>query len=514
MRLVQYVNTIDKGEIRLDARPEILREEPSHVVIDGHFQFGQVIAARAVELGISKAKAQGTCTVFVRNCNHVGRLGSYTERAAREGMVALMCVNSPGVAGVVPFGGIERRLGTNPLSMAAPRGDEPIVLDMTTSASAEGKVRVAFQKGENLPEGWIIDGHGKPSTNPADFYADPPGAFLPLGGALGFKGFGLSVMVDVLGGILSGSGIARTDLPPGSNGVWMYFLHIEHFLSAEEYRQWMEIYVGHLKGSKRAEGVEEILLPGEIENRRRADREKNGIEIPAGNVAATHRTRRPPRRLACRSLTSDSGFSPGDLLRHLTRNSIVPLIRTAVPMTFLESLQQFFWAGVDVIRSFFELFQPHAGLYIALVLWIAFWVGAVNWVRLRKILLEGGWTGIVMIGFMAVLVWGCIAPPEGDAPQHLGIGGEQFCGENRLRDGFDLHYVHLRIDSTGRQSPPRRSPGADKSPQFAPLRRREFTTIQKLQPGRLRVLSLTCRFSRLRKLNRPVNVSWPRANWN
>ncbi len=281
MRLMQYVNTIEKGEIQLDAQPEVLREEASHVLIDGHFQFGQVIAGRAVELGISKAKAQGTCTVFIRNCNHVGRLGSYTERAARERLGALMCVNSPGVCGVVPFGGIERRLGTNPLSMAVPRGDAPIVLDMTTSASAEGKVRVAFQKGESLPEGWIIDGSGKPSTNPADFYSDPPGALLPLGGPLGFKGFGLSVMVDVLGGILSGSGIARTDLPRGSNGVWMYFLHIEHFLSFEEYGQWMETYVRHLKGSKRAEGVDAILLPGEIENRRRADREKHGIEIPS-----------------------------------------------------------------------------------------------------------------------------------------------------------------------------------------------------------------------------------------
>ncbi len=98
-------------------------------------------------------------------------------------------------------------------------------------------------------------------------------------------------------------------------------------------------------------------------------------------------------------------------------------------MTFLESLLQFFWAGVDVIRSFFELFQPHAGLYIALVLWIAFWVGAVNWVRLRKILLEGGWTGIVLIGFMAVLVWGCIAPPEGGFHSILGLEVSNFVGK-------------------------------------------------------------------------------------
>ncbi|MEO1995373.1 MAG: Ldh family oxidoreductase, partial [Planctomycetaceae bacterium] len=235
MRLMQYVANINDGHIRPGAEFEIVREAGGYAVVDGHFNFGQVTTNRALELGIQKATAAGTATIAVRNCNHVGRLGSYSHRAAERDLVCVMVANAPGPGGVAPYGGIERRLGTNPVTMAAPCHLGPIVLDMTTSATAEGKLRVAHQKGESVPEGMIMDGHGRPSTDPADYYADPPGALLPLGGPLGFKGFGLSVMVDVLGGMLSGSGVCRTDLPRGANGVWMYLADPEVFSTRAEF---------------------------------------------------------------------------------------------------------------------------------------------------------------------------------------------------------------------------------------------------------------------------------------
>src|SRR5690606_37057489 len=157
-------------------------------VVDGHFNFGQVTTTQALRLAMEKARKAGTATVLIRNCNHIGRLGSYSQKAAEQNFASMMAVNAPGPGGVVPFGGIDRRLGTNPITMSAPGPNGPLVLDMTTSASAEGKLRVAFQKGEHVPEGWIIDCEGRPSTDPAVFYADPPGALLPLGGPLGFKG--------------------------------------------------------------------------------------------------------------------------------------------------------------------------------------------------------------------------------------------------------------------------------------------------------------------------------------
>jgi hydroxycarboxylate dehydrogenase B len=280
MRLMQYVDYIEQGYIKPGGTFEIVKQTPAFAVIDGNFNFGQVMAAKALELGIEKARACGAATLMIRNCNHVGRLGSYSQQAAGQGIASMMAVNAPGPGGVAPYGGIERKLGTNPISMAAPWGDGALVLDMTTSASAEGKLRVAFQKGESVPEGWIIDAEGRPSTDPAVFYADPPGSLLPLGGPLGFKGFGLSVMIDLFGGILSGSGICRDDLPRGANGVWMYLVDVQQFQPLDEYQALLDKYVASIKGSKRMPGVEEILMPGEIEQRRQQQRTAEGVSIP------------------------------------------------------------------------------------------------------------------------------------------------------------------------------------------------------------------------------------------
>jgi uncharacterized oxidoreductase len=281
MRLMQYVQMIQDGHVRPDGACQVVREGEAYAVIDAHFGLGQVAAGTALDIASVKARRAAVATVMVRNCNHVGRLGAYTERAALQGFAALMAVNSPGPGGVAPFGGIDRKLGTTPISMAAPSGNSAIVLDMTTSATAEGKLRVAFQKGELIPDGLLIDGEGRPSTNPADFYNAPFGAILPLGGPLlGHKGFGLSVMLDVFCGILSGSGVARDDLPRGANGVWLLLLDIERFLPRTEYDRWIERYIAHIKCCRRLPGVEEILLPGEIEQRRQAQRSASGVSIP------------------------------------------------------------------------------------------------------------------------------------------------------------------------------------------------------------------------------------------
>ncbi|MBX3436967.1 MAG: Ldh family oxidoreductase [Planctomycetaceae bacterium] len=281
MRLMQYCKMIDDGVIRPGAKVEVLKEEAAYLLVDGNFNFGQVIASEALRLLMEKGRQAGTATAMIRNSNHVGRLGSYTDRAANEGFAALMAVNAPGPGGVAPFGGIDRKLGTNPISMAAPRSGGNFVLDMTSSATAEGKLRVAFQKGEQVPPGMMIDGHGNPSTNPGDYYHEPLGAILPLGGPLlGHKGSGLSVMIDTLCGIVSGNGVCRSDLPPGCNGVWMYVIDIERFTPREQFDAMIETYAQHIKSSRTMAGFDEILLPGEIELRRRRQREVEGVPIP------------------------------------------------------------------------------------------------------------------------------------------------------------------------------------------------------------------------------------------
>ena len=280
MRLMQYVDYIEKGVIRPGSQYEVVKEGPAFLVIDGNFNFGQVTASAGLELGIEKARAAGTATVMVRNCNHVGRLGSYTQRAALQDFAAMMVVNGPGSSGVAPYGGIDRKLGTNPITIAAPWGEDAMVLDMTTSTTAEGKVRVARDKGVALPEGQLIDPDGNPTTDPSIYYDDPGGAILPLGGALGFKGYGLSVMIDVFGGMLSGFGVCRTDLPPGTNGVWLYLVDIAQFVTLDDYQALVEKYVANLKSSRLMPGVDEILVPGEIEVRRMSERSEDGIDVP------------------------------------------------------------------------------------------------------------------------------------------------------------------------------------------------------------------------------------------
>jgi hydroxycarboxylate dehydrogenase B len=280
MRLMQYVDLIRQEFVKPGAPVEVVRSGGSFTIFDANFNFGQVAARKALETGLEQARAVGTSTIMIRNCNHVGRLGAYAQQAALRGFSSMMAVNAPGPGGVAPWGGIERKLGTNPISMSAPWGDSAFVLDMTTSATAEGKIRVAFQKGESVPEGLLIDAEGNATTNPADLYADPPGAILPLGGPLGFKGYGMSVMIDVFGGMLSGSGVCRTDLPRGANGVWMYFVDIEQFLDRPDFDALVEKYVDNLRNSKKQPGVEEILMPGEIEQRREAQRREEGVSVP------------------------------------------------------------------------------------------------------------------------------------------------------------------------------------------------------------------------------------------
>jgi uncharacterized oxidoreductase len=283
IRLKQYVDYIGEGVIKPHGAIEQVVDTQAVSVFDGGGNFGQVVGKRALERALTKGAEAGAHSVFCRTTNPLGRLGSYTDAAARAGFAAVLAVNGPGKGGAVaPWGSAERRLGTNPISFASPAaaGADPLVLDMTTSVTAEGKVRVAFQKGVELPAGWLIDANGQPTTDPAKLYEG--GAILPLGGPMGFKGYGLSVMMDIFCGVLSGSGVVRADLPPGTNGVWLSVYHLQSLLPRDEYDRWLSEYTQWIKSAKTTAGVDEILFPGEIEQRRRAERVAQGVDLPDG----------------------------------------------------------------------------------------------------------------------------------------------------------------------------------------------------------------------------------------
>ena len=280
IRIPQYISTIEKGEIVPHAEVEIVRQTTAAAVLDGHWGFGQVVMNQAVEMGLERAGNCGVAAITVKNANHIGRLGSYVEHIAEANMIGLLCANSHGAgAGVAPWGGIAGRLGTNPLAGGWPDGEGgALVLDITTSVVAEGKVRVKRNRGEPVPEGWIIDAAGRPSTDPADFYDEPRGSLLPFGGLMGHKGYGLGVVVELLSGALSGAGCARGRNARIGNGCFLLVIDIGRFQPFAEYAAQVRAFADYLRSSPKAEGVDAILLPGELEKQER-ERRQAGVTV-------------------------------------------------------------------------------------------------------------------------------------------------------------------------------------------------------------------------------------------
>ncbi len=282
IRVKQYAEHARAGKVRPSAKPIVVREGTTTAVVDGNSAWGQVTAARAISLAIAKAKAHGTAAICVRNCYHVGRVGVYPLRAAKEGLISLVFANGHGVARVAPWGGTEPRLATNPIACAVPSRRTGILLDITTSVVAEGKVRLAKNAGKQVPEGWVLDRNGEPTTNPGDLYDG--GSLLPLGGREGHKGYGLSVICDLLGGVLTGAGAGlMTDLV--GNGLLIQAIDPKAFGDVEEFLARVEGFTSYLKSSALKPGVDEILLPGEIESRMEAERRHSGIEIDSTTLA-------------------------------------------------------------------------------------------------------------------------------------------------------------------------------------------------------------------------------------
>ena len=193
-----YIDRMGKGHIVPGAPFEIKQESATTTVIDGNWGFGFVVAEKAAQITIEKAKKSNVAAATILRQSHVGRVGAYPIMAAREGLIAIMTADSGrSPKAVAPFGGREARLGTNPICIAIPSDlDGPFVLDMATSGVAVGKIKLAQAKGTKIPEGWMVDKDGKATTDPFDY--DKGGVLLPLGGSEGFKGSGLSAMVEVL----------------------------------------------------------------------------------------------------------------------------------------------------------------------------------------------------------------------------------------------------------------------------------------------------------------------------
>lgn len=281
IRAPGYVNLIEAGKIKPDAEIEVHGETDCTAVVDGNWGLGFVVSKFAVDLAIDKAKANGVSAVVVRRQSHMGRLGWYSARAAERGAIALVMADSGRAPKVVaPLGGRDRRLGTNPLSFAVPAGpDESVILDMATSAVAQGKVRIAKARGELLPSNCIVDDDGALTNDPAALGEDEGGALIPFGGDQVHKGYGLSFMVEVLSGLLTGIGFSHDPTAFSNDGAFIAVFDVDRFQDKEDFTRMVSDFIAYLKDSQLADGATEILYPGEIEHRTEKARRIEGIAI-------------------------------------------------------------------------------------------------------------------------------------------------------------------------------------------------------------------------------------------
>lgn len=267
-RLLMYDNFIENEMVNTDAKLTIVKESESTLCLDANHGLGIVMAPKAVEMCIEKAKKSGACVASVKNSGHFGIAGYYAEKMAKEGMIGIAMSNSIPI--VAPFGGRGRVLGNSPFSIAFPAGNkytDPIMLDMACSQVALGKLEMAIRAGREIPKGWAVDEKGLHTSDPQVGF--DKGALLPFGGP---KGYCLAVLIEMMSSVLPGGGYGEdvhfyTAEKGQKENISHTFIAIDvsKFRPLEDIREDVDKYADRLKSTEPAEGVDEVFLPGEIE---------------------------------------------------------------------------------------------------------------------------------------------------------------------------------------------------------------------------------------------------------
>ena len=278
IRTPGYVRSIIAGKTKPVGDLKIVRETPVSAVIDAEGSNGIIVAHRAMEMATDRAVEHTIGAVAVHKSSHIGRLGDYPPKAAERGCIGLLILNGGGRF-TAPFGGTGRRLPPNPIAFSAPTPEgPPLMLDMTTSMSAGGKVDVYHARGQQTPEGWLVDPDGNEVTDP-NMFKTSEAAMLPLGGPQGHKGYGLGMMIDAIAGGLSWAGCSADPPTRGGSGFLAIAIKIESFIDLDDYLNEIGRLSDWVKSSPTQPGVNKIYLPGEIEHDTRAQREAEGIFI-------------------------------------------------------------------------------------------------------------------------------------------------------------------------------------------------------------------------------------------
>jgi LDH2 family malate/lactate/ureidoglycolate dehydrogenase len=279
--LCVYVKRMQVGVVSPKTQLQVLREHPSTALVDGKNSIGQVVSNVAMRMAIEKAKQTGVAFVATTHSNHYGAAAYWAMMALDHGMIGLSATNAPAV--VAPTGGRTPMLGTNPFAVAIPAGQEqPMVLDLATTVVARGRILLYAKQNKPLEPGWAFDELGRPTVDP---HAAVKGLLAPIGG---YKGYGIALAIDLLCGVMTGSNygthfpgfLADNLKDPTDVGSIFAALNVESFMDLSEFKAGMDKAIREIKTSTKAEGVQRIYIPGEIELETKVERLKNGIPIP------------------------------------------------------------------------------------------------------------------------------------------------------------------------------------------------------------------------------------------
>src|SRR3989441_8072603 len=278
IRVPQYCAALKSGHLNPIPKIQLAVDTPTIAVLDGDHGFGQVVGRRGTTLAIERGRVHGLAAVALRRTSHVGRLADYAEAMAAAGLVGMLWANAKSGLNVAPWGGSGKRLGTNPHAIAVPGPGGAVAMshDFATSVWAEGKLRVKFNRGEAAPPGVMLDGHGQPSTDPRQYYTEPPGSLLTAGN---HKGYGMSLAVEILAGILSGTGAASAEPAVFANGTLMVCLDPARLLPIADFHAQVDALFEFVRATPLAASAKEVLIPGEPEARTASERRAAGIAI-------------------------------------------------------------------------------------------------------------------------------------------------------------------------------------------------------------------------------------------
>jgi uncharacterized oxidoreductase len=276
----RYIDSLLEGGLKVNQHPKIVFDGGAMVTLDGQGGYGQVIGMEAMEIGIARAKQHGMCVMGLGRAHHLCRIGQWAEQAVAAGLVSLHFTNVISRSIVAPYGGADARFGTNPVTIGIPiPGEPPFILDMATSAVAQGKIRVAHNKREKVSPEWLIDDKGQPTSNPQYGVIEPFGALRTFGL---HKGYGLAVVCELLGGALTGGGTWHSDDRSKKlvyNGMLTILIDPQRLGTGDAFARETTAFLESLRKSPVAPGFDKVRIAGEPEREMRAKREKEGIPV-------------------------------------------------------------------------------------------------------------------------------------------------------------------------------------------------------------------------------------------